>query len=356
MLSTAASSYPYSSSSAHSASDLHEQPSKRARLDHGEADAVAAAVHEAVQASLDSSAAAATGDKRDWEHGLSSLISDYAAPTLAYHVLCSAAMEPDVSSFDTAYAMLRHLRHLRRCENMEFAEEAGEAERGAADLESECARLLRHNDRRVTAAQEKAEHNSDSEDPYDEEIAALHAQRITLEGREEESREQVGEREEGSSEKWSASSSSLPLSASLSPLQPPFVLFQQSSLSRSARERESWEVQWFDSAEQLVTFLRASPSGFDTGAADAEGDGGALSLADLLRRALHLNREGKQGRGGSCYLAAVFHRARTVWYVHGGGNSDDDDDTGSENSDASEDGDESADEDGSGGSSEEADE
>ena len=351
-MSAAASASASASTASHSAFGHDEQPSKRARLEHGEADGVTAAVHEAVQAALDSSAAAATGDKRDWEHGLSALIADYAAPALAYHVLCSDVAEPDVSSFDTAHAMLRELLR-RRYDGMLAAGEGSEAEWSAAEVEAECAKSMQRHDRRVTAAQEKAEKYGDKEHPYDEEIAALHAQRVTLDGREEERREQAGEGQQGSSAQWSASSSP-PLSASLSPLQPLFVLFQQGSLSWRGSERESWELHWFDSAEQLATFLRANPSGFVAETGDA--DGAALSLADLLRRALHLSVEGKRGRVGSCYLAAVFHRARTVWYVHEGGRIDDDDASGSEVSEDSERSDESADEEDGDGSIEEAEE
>jgi len=253
-----------------------------------------------VQAALDGTA---SSQPHNWERGLSSLVSAYAAPRLSYHILCSDCDEPDVCSFDTALDMLHHLRRRYRIPEGEGkVEEEGEA-RSDAEVEAECCRLLRQNISAVIAAQEDEEDGEASREyPFDEEIAALHAERITLESDEVHAAAVAAEAE------WSASTCP-PLSAQLSSLQPPFVLFQQSNLSYKGMWRSPWDVQWFDSADSFINAL-SQQAGIHP-AADQE-DIEKLQLVDLLRRAVHISEVGNEWKGTHEYLSAVFHRARKV--------------------------------------------
>ena len=256
-------------------------------------------INEAVQATLDSNATPST-QPSNWEAGLSSVIAAYAAPRLEYHVLCSDPSEADVSSFATADAMLQHL-----CTRYHQPYERKEGESTDVELEAKCIRMMRQNDQQVTEQQEDEEDGeASSEFPFDEEIAALHGERLTLQ------RRTLGE-------PWSASASPA-LSPSLAPLLPPYVLFQQCNLRWKGMHRDSWMVEFVDSDEELVSFLRDHPAGREDNEAteDEEREGEQMGLNDLLRRALHHSEQDTEHlRTAAQFLVGIFHRARKVWYV-----------------------------------------
>ena len=223
-------------------------------------------------------------------------------------------MLDDVSSFDSAHAMLHHLRQrYRKTGKGKEAREGKEDERSVAEVEAECVQLMRQNSEEVTAQQQDSgSEDSDNDYPYDDEMTALQAERITLE---------PGTAGEG---EWSVSASA-PLSASLSSLQAPFVLFQQCNLHCREDQRNSWAVTRFDTVEQLTRFLERYPAGhayINTRRKAGKGKEGEQQaseeepkLTDLLRRALHINQGAEQDKGEERYLSAVFHRARMVWFA-----------------------------------------
>ena len=365
-----------SSSSSQSAASSHQQSHKRPRAQPSEHEDVSAAtINEAVQAALDSSAASSSSFSSAslqpavsrWEPGLSSLISAYAAPLLQYHVLASAAWEPDVTSFDSAQAMLQDLR--RRYHKQPPERKDGEAseEDKLEEVEAECVRLLAQNATDVTHQQEdEDEENDPGEFPFDDvstlqhalessmhacavaclvsatvhssallfpslpfpplcvvcrpqEIGALHGQRLTLAAAAERKAAQHAAAGGIGAVPWSAATSPA-LSPSLASLQPPYVLFQQCNLRWKEQHRDGWEVKHIGSDDELVHFLRTNPAGHEghrpRDDADEQRAGEHMELHDLLRRALwHSEQDEEELKGSDPYLAAIFHRVRVVWDV-----------------------------------------
>ena len=303
-----------------------QPPQKRARLQRSERpESLAAAVTQAVQAALDLTATATSSNQpassssssSSWEAGLSSIISAYAAPRLQYHVLCSSQDLDDVDSFDLANDMRRHLRRRYNKPAKREAKGTVQSERSEEEEESKLVaksvRLMKQHKEKVREAQREDEEMGESDDsPFDDEIALLRAQRLTLaDGPTRERR--------APTETWSMSASP-PLSASLAPLQPPYILFQQSNLRSKRRFRDSWRLRQLDTDEELALELRdflGGVYGLDADNAEREWqENQEMQLTDLVRRALWRADREADNKGDSDYLAAIFHCATKVWDVY----------------------------------------